>query len=90
MITTNQLKENREMIISRIAELGCTEKTKTFMELMIMDAPFASNIESLINEVFNTHFRNRTNKAGKIAEIFGNGIKANGTERNYRTENYIN
>ena len=90
MITTNQLKENREMIISRIAELGCTEKTKTFMELMVMDAPFASDIESLINEVFNTHFRNRSNNAGKIAEIFGNGIKASGTERNYKTENYIN
>jgi hypothetical protein len=90
MITTNQLKENRQIIISRIAELGCIEKTKTFMELMVMDAPFAYDIESLINEVFNTHFRTRSNKAEKIAEIFGNGIKANGTERNYRTENYIN
>jgi hypothetical protein len=90
-MTTQNLKDNKTEIVAKIIELGCEDKMKTFMELMMMDAPYHSGTaEELVMSVFNTHYRKRAKRSGHmIAEICGNGIKANGTERNYSITKYL-
>jgi len=69
------LKNNRDYIIARIIELGCEEKLKSFMELIVLELEFKkdSTIDELISEVYEMSFRERRKKSGqKLAEIVGN------------------
>lgn len=79
-MTTQDLKDNRIAIIERVKELGCEDKMKSFMDIMVMDAPFhKGTVEELINEVYNTHFRATSRKNSVVAEAAAKAQEANGT-----------
>lgn len=92
MLTLQNLKDNRNEIIAKISELGCEDVTSKFMTLMVMEVEggYKWSVEELVSEVHNMHFRIRAKRSGHtIAEICGNGIKANGTERNDSITKYL-
>lgn len=67
-MTTQNLKNNRNEIIEKIKELGVVD-VKTFMELLVMDVDFfkGDNVLDLVQEVFNTHFRERAKRSDFLA-----------------------
>ncbi len=68
------LKNNRKQIIEKINELGVSD-VKTFMELLVMDVDFfkGDNVLDLVNEVFNTHFRERAKRSDFLANSIAKG-----------------
>jgi hypothetical protein len=75
MITIENLKENKTVIIERIIELGCEVNIKSFMEIMLMEVEFGYkwSVEELVDTVFNQNFRDRAKRSGhKLAEFAGN------------------
>lgn len=73
-MTIQDLKNNRNEIIQRINELG-VEDVKTFMELMVMDVDFFNGdcVLDLVQEVFNTHFRERAKRSDFLANTMAKG-----------------
>lgn len=73
-MTTQDLKNNRNEIIEKIKELGVSD-VKTFMELLVMDVDFfkGDNVLDLVNEVFNTHFRERAKRSDFLSNAMAKG-----------------
>jgi hypothetical protein len=84
------LKNNRNEIIVAITEKGLD--VKKVMTLMSMDVDFttATNWEELLQEVINTHFRERAKRSGqKLAEIVGTKEQREGLEESYTITKYL-
>lgn len=73
-MTTQDLKNNRNEIIEKIKELGVSD-VRTFMELLVMDVDFfkGDNLLDLVNEVFNTHFRERAKRSDFLSSSIAKG-----------------
>jgi hypothetical protein len=77
-MTIQDLKDNRNLIIEKIIELGCEENMKEFMELMVEEVKFGFkfDLDYLISTIHNTNFRERAKRSGhKLAEFAGNNDK---------------
>lgn len=72
-----QLKNRKKYIIEKIKRLGCEDKTKSFMEIMLMESEYYDGtVYELVMRVYNTNFRERAKRSGhKLAEIAGNNEK---------------
>ena len=73
-MTLQDLKNNRNEIIEKIKELGVSD-VKTFMELLVMDIDFfkGDNVLDLVNDVFNTHFRERAKRSNYLSDAMAKG-----------------
>jgi len=87
-LTIENLKARKPYIIAKIAKLGLSEKTSSFMGIMKMEVEMGFS-GSILDLVMQTYHSLRAVKIHKMAEICGNGIKANGKEINYSITKYL-
>ncbi|MFY8185389.1 MAG: hypothetical protein ACOVLD_04920 [Bacteroidia bacterium] len=73
-MTTQDLKNRKSYIIAKVKSLGCEENLKSFMDIMLMEAPFfKGTVYELVMDVYNNHYRARAKRSGhKLAEFAGN------------------
>ncbi len=90
-MTLQDLKNRKSYIIAKIKSLGCEENTKSFMEIMMMEADFFNGtVYELVMQVYNTHYRERAKRSGhKLAELVGTKAQREGLEEGYKIEKYL-
>ncbi len=87
-LTIENLKARKSYIIAKVEKLGLTDKLASIMGAMKMEVEvgFSGTVYELLISVT----RGMTNrKETKLAEICGNGIRANGKEVNYSITKYL-
>lgn len=88
MTTIENLKARKSYIIAKVDSLSLSSKLASIMGIMKMEVEMGTSktvYELLMDAVSSVS----TTKPTKLAEMCGNGIKANGTEINYQIAKYL-